>query len=128
MQHRILTAGFLLALVLGGVAGGLAAGPAFLMPGIPYAQERISATTTTAVGITDTLCRVGGVSTGSETPALIQVVSNSIYYTIHSTTGTPVATDYLGAANDFIPVNVPSKFRAIGNSGTAVLVVTCFMR
>ena len=50
----------------------LAAGPPFLPAGTPFAQETITVSSA-AVGVTNTLCRVGGVATGSETPSAWKV-------------------------------------------------------
>jgi hypothetical protein len=107
------------------VGAGLALADVWTIPGQPFAHEAITVTTQ-AVGPTSTLCRVGGVSTGSETDAIIQVTTNGIYYRIDSATATPVATSHWLATNDLIRVRSPSRFRAVsGPSGNANVAVTC---
>jgi hypothetical protein len=86
--------------------------------GIPFAEETVTVSTT-AIGTT-----VCGTS-----PALIQVKSNGIYFTLHSATATPDADDYEASAGDFIEVDHPSRFRAIrSGAADAKIKVTCFVR
>lgn len=89
--------------------------------GVPFTGEKVTVAAS-AIGITANLCVQAG---GQESAALVQVLSNSIYYTLHSATATPVATDYSAAAGDWIYTQKPSTLRMIQNSGAATAVVTC---
>ena len=103
--------------------------PPFLVPGDPYASEKITVSTS-AIGITNTLCRVGGVATGPETPAIVQITTNGIFFTIHSSTNWPLATvgAYKAATDVWIPVPVPSKLRMVRQTNNADAIVTCVSR
>ena len=110
-----------------------AASLAAAISGVPFTEERVTGNTTAVKTITATLCRVGGVSSGQETGALVQVASNSIYYTLSSTVGTPGvngAPQFYAATGDIIELVYPSKFRFIGVTAgvTYNLSVGCFQR
>ena len=112
----------------------LAAVPAAMgISGFPFADESVTGTTTVTKGITANLCRVGGLAVGQETPMLVQIASNAIYYSLASTTATPGsygAPQYYAATGDVIEVGQPTKFRMIGvTAGVTYRVsVTCFVR
>ena len=96
--------------------------------GIPFARESISVSNT-PTGITNTLCRQGGVASGTETKALLQVQSNGIYYYLDTGASYPLATNgaLLGNVGDIIEIVFPSKFSVIrSGSGNASVSVTCF--
>ena len=113
------------------VAGVFAASWAFssgppVMSGIPFAKETITVSTG-AVGITNTLCRVGGVAGGAETKALVQIATAGVYFLLHSSTATPNSADYSAATGDWIAVRVPSRLRMVRSGGSdGAAIVTCF--
>ncbi|MFH2071929.1 MAG: hypothetical protein ABIJ75_03650 [Actinomycetota bacterium] len=107
-------------LIVGVLAGGVLAGA------LPTNQRGSITVSNTAVGFPTTACRSYG-TTGPEYPAVIQVQTNGIYFLLNSATATPVATDFIGYAGDYIPVPKPSQFRAIrSGSSDAKLAYQCF--
>jgi hypothetical protein len=96
--------------------------------GIPFAKENITVSSS-ATGIQDHLCRVGGVSTGSETRALVQIRTQGVFFTLHSSTATPTSSDHKATTGEWIQVNVPSKLRMIRSEALDALVTaTCYTR
>ena len=123
MRKRLCAALVVLGIV-GAASVALPTSPPVML-GIPFAKETITVSSA-AVGITTTLCRVGGIAGGAETKALVQVATNSIYFSLHDATVTPGNTNYTAATNDWIVINVPSKLRMIRVAGDGFAVVTCF--
>jgi hypothetical protein len=100
---------------------GLLALPAWAIDGTPYAEETITVSNT-AIGVTSGLCTQSGVIS----PALVQVKTNGIYFTLNSATATPDSNDYEAAAGTFIEVQRPDRLRMIRQSSDAAVKVTCF--
>jgi hypothetical protein len=105
----------------------LAAGSAaYAILGIPFYGEVITGTTVQVKGINTNICR-------DSMSALVQVASNSIYYSFASL-ATPMwlASNpwYYAATGDVIEVGRPSLFRMWGvNAGVTWNVMsTCFVR
>jgi hypothetical protein len=92
--------------------------------GTPYAEETITVSNS-AVGLTAGLCTQSGVVN----PALLQVKTNPIYFTLNSATATPDSGDYEAAAGTFMEVQRPDRWRAIRSGGAdASVKATCFQR
>ena len=102
----------------------LSAVPAFAVTvtvdGLPFAED-VFTVSTTAVGNTGACF-----SDGRENITLVEVKDQAIYFTF--TGATPTAFDHTGAVGDVIVLAVGSKFKAISQSGTATLKVTCFKK
>jgi hypothetical protein len=96
---------------------------AWAIDGIPYAEETITVSSS-AVGLTAGLCTQSGVVN----PALVQVKTNAIYFTLHSATATPDSGDYEAAAGTYLEVQRPDRLRMIRQTSDAAVKVTCFQR
>lgn len=82
--------------------------------GRPSAIQLLTVSST-AVGLTCT------------TRALVQVLTNAIYYTLHSATFTPTSSHYPAATGTQLELEFPSQFRAVRQGTTdATLISTCF--
>jgi hypothetical protein len=87
----------------------------------PFASEVLTVSTS-PIGITDSLCRVGPTVTG----AVIEVVSGTINYLLHDASATPGATSHKLEAGGVLTLRAPLKWRAIRNGGSdATVRVTC---
>jgi hypothetical protein len=96
--------------------------------GVPFASELVTVGVG-ATGITAALCRVGGNANGASTSAIVEVVTNSIYYTLHDSAATPDATGHTLSAGGVIELAEPYKWRAIRAGGSdATVRVTCIDR
>jgi hypothetical protein len=96
---------------------------AWAIDGVPYAEETITVSNT-AIGVTSGLCTQSGVIS----PALIQVKSQAIYFTLNSATATPDSDDYEGPAGTLMEVQRPDRLRMIRQSSDAKVKVTCFQK
>ena len=97
------------------LALGLLALPALLDAA---AAETITISSS-VTGPTAGLCVAGSPSAPSESGLFVQVLDQSIYYTIHSPTATPSSTvGGLAAANTILLLDRASDFRAIRAGGT----------
>ena len=108
-------------ILLGGLLGFvcLAFAATFDFSGwIPGASTTITVSTV-AVGITT--CGSAPV----DGPALIQVLSNGIWFRVDSATATPASTDFIAVASDLIVVPKTGLFRAIRSGSDAKLKVQC---
>lgn len=100
--------------------------PAGAIRGAPAATELLTISTT-PLGITDTLCRVGQSATGSPTGALVEVLTGTINYTLHAADATPGATTHTLEAGGLLELHAPHLFRVVRNGGSdATVRVTCF--
>lgn len=102
----------------------LSAVPAFAVSvaidGTPFAED-VFTVTTTSVGNTGACF-----SDGRENITVVEVKDQAIYFTF--TGVTPTANDHTGAVGDIIVLAFGSKFKAISQTGTAKLKVTCFQK
>ena len=88
--------------------------------GEPFAED-VFQVTTTSVGNTGACA-----SEGRENITVVEVKSQAIYFTF--TGATPTSSDHTGAVGDIIVLAHGSKFKAISQSGTATIKVTCFRK
>lgn len=90
------------------------------LPGLLWAAAAETITISSSVtGPTAGLCVAGSPSAPSETGLFIQVLDQSIYYTIHSPTATPSSSvGGLAPANTILVIDRASDFRAIRSGGT----------
>lgn len=123
----MLTARLALALGL-----ALLAAPAWgqgLIQGQPADEETITVSTS-AIGVTSTVCRANvGDATSSRVGAMLQVKGNGIFYSLHSATATPDSGDFDGNPGDYLILNGPSvnKLRMIrSGAADATVKVQCF--
>lgn len=96
---------------------------AWAIDGMPYAEETITVSSS-AIGVTAGLCTLSGVVN----PALVQVKTNPVYFTLHSATATPDSGDYEAAAGTIIEVQRPDRLRMIRQTSDAYAKVTCFQK
>lgn len=93
------------------------------VPGSPFATEQLSAGYLTQ-GITSTLCKVGT----TETKAMVEIHTASIFYRLDATGATPTSANHIGNVSDVLFVKRPSRFRAISatpGTATAAVTITC---
>ena len=88
--------------------------------GEPFAEDVLQVSTT-SVGNFGTCT-----SDGRENISVVEVKDQAIYFTF--TGVTPTASDHTGAVGDIIVLAYGSKFKAISQTGTATLKVTCFKK
>ena len=99
----------------------LAAGASSVtIEGEPFAEDVLQVSTT-SVGNFGTCT-----SDGRENISVVEVKDQAIYFTF--TGATPTASDHTGAVGDVIVLAYGSKFKAISQTGTATLKVTCFKK
>jgi hypothetical protein len=103
----------------------LVAVPCSAIQGTPFAEASL-AVSAASISITANLCRWPQTAAGRETPALVEVKNNPIWYTFVDPAGTPTSADHVGYVGTIIEVGIPSQFRAIRQAGDAVIKVTCF--
>ncbi len=89
--------------------------------GTGFAEETITVSTA-AIGITSTLC----LERGRQTPALLEVLTNAIYFTLNSPTATPDSSDHAAPVGTVISVNKANYVRMIRQSADSSVKVTCF--
>ncbi len=122
LKNKILS--FILSLALFGPIGPAPAPqPAYAagVVGTGFAEETLTVSSS-ALSITATLCLVRG----RQTPALIEVLTESIYFTLDSPTATPDSSDYAAPLGTVISVNKANQIRMIRQSADALVKVTCF--
>lgn len=119
-------------LALRALALVLLAAPAWgqgLVAGAPSDEETITVSSS-AIGITSTLCRANaGDATSTRVNAMLQVKANGIYFSLHSASATPDAGDFEAVPGDTLILNGPSvnKLRMIRSGGAdATVHVQCF--
>jgi hypothetical protein len=118
---RIWTIALCLGLMLAICAVAQAADQALPVPGKPFATESITVSTS-AIGTTATLCRIGGI----QQRALIEVRGGSIFATLHDATATPSTSNALDLAiGTLLILDRPDLLRMIQNSGAAQVIVIC---
>ncbi len=92
-------------------------------------SEWVPTSSATSVSVSSTAVGITACGSGlTETPALVQVQTNGIYFVVNSATATPVATDFVAVASDVIFLRKPSLFRAIRQAADATLKVQCVAR
>jgi len=111
---------FLISLIALIFLAGTASAVSVTIEGDPFAEDVLTVTTT-AVGNFGTCF-----SDGRENIALVEVKGQAIYFTF--TGATPTSNDHTGAVGDLIVLAHASKFKAISQTGTATLKVTCFKK
>jgi len=89
--------------------------------GVGFAEETLIVSSS-ALSITSTLCVVRG----RQTPALLEVLSNAIYFTLNSPTATPDSGDYAAPVGTVISVERANYIRMIRQSVDSSVKVTCF--
>jgi hypothetical protein len=90
------------------------------------ASEMLSITSATPVGITSTLCSYGPTQAPAEHGALIQILDQPVYFTLHGSAAVPSATlGGLAPAGTIITVDRASDFKAIAVSTTSRAYVVC---
>ncbi len=89
--------------------------------GVGFAEETITVGAT-ATGITATLCT----ERGRQTPALLEVLTNAIYFTLDSPSATPDSGDYTAALGTVISVERANYLRMIRQTSDSSVKVTCF--
>lgn len=102
------------------LSASLAIAASVTIDGEPFAED-VFTVTTTAVGNTG-VC----FSDGRENIMVVEVKDQAIYFTF--TGVTPTSDDHTGAVGDVIVLAFGSKFKAISQTGTAKLKVTCFQK
>ena len=109
---------------LAAVVCGLLMGGRVAFGAVPFASEVVTVSTT-PIGITANLCRVGGASTS----AIVEVVTGTINYLLHDAAATPGATSHLLTVGSVLEMVEPYKFVAVRNGGSdATVRVTCVDR
>jgi len=85
-------------------------------PGLLWAANfEMLTISTTAVGPNTTTCQVGA----TQQSAIVFILDQPVWYTIHSRTATPGPTlGALGAAGTVIKVDFANEFRAVRSGGT----------
>ena len=91
--------------------------------GVPVAEETVDSTAT-AAGLTESLYKPSGMRV--ERRALIEVLTQDVYYRLDSGSATPDSNDHAGLVGMRIDVRVPSRFRYIRQSADGKLKVTYF--
>lgn len=87
----------------------LSAGPSF-------ASSQLVTVSTTAIGISTTPCPA----------AIVEVITNSIYYSLHDPTVTPDSTYHALSAGSVVNLTEPFRFRAVRQAGVdATIRVSC---
>ena len=89
--------------------------------GTGFAEETLTVSTV-ALGITSTLCVVRG----QQTPALLEVKTNSIFYTLDDPAATPDSGDYEASAGTIISTAKANYIRMIRQTSDSSVKVTCF--
>ena len=95
------------------------------MIGVPVAEETADSTAA-AGGLTASLYRPANHAV--ERTALIEVLTNDIYYRLDSGSATPDSNDHAGMIGAQISVDYPSRFRHIRQTADGKLKVTYFER
>ena len=123
MRTVVLIAGLVAVLALAVVA--LATGPPFTIPGVAWNTLPVQVLTTTSMNAFATTCRIGGTATGQETPGLLQVIQNAVYFTLDGTAVASTASYYILATGDWLFVQDPSRLRLTAGAATGQVVLTC---
>ena len=92
----------------------------------PNSSEETITVSTAAIGVTSTVCKDAG---GSRQPAIVQVKSQSIYFSLHSATATPDSGDFKANDGDFFRFSKTeiAKLRMIrSGSSDATVKVQCY--
>ena len=90
------------------------------IPGTPTTGEETLSVSTTALGITADLC-----GTNNTKGALIGVLDDGVYMSLHSSTATPDSGDFALNAGDYAFVRPASKARFIRQSADSNVKIQC---
>ena len=105
---------------------GLFAAPAYALDLLaPTSAEETITVSSSAIGITTSVCTDGT----KRQKAMIQVKSNGIYFSLHSSTATPDSGDFEAVAGDLFKLSEKevSKLRMIRSGGAdATVKVQCY--
>lgn len=80
----------------------------------------------TPIGVTSTLCRFGTPLSPGEHGVFIQILDESVYYTVHGAAAVPSSIEGgLAPANTILELDRASDFLAVAVSGDARAYVVC---
>lgn len=101
---------------------GFSPQPAHAIGGVPFAEETL-VVGASATSITSTLCTVRGAAQ----PALVEVLTEGIFYRLDDGTATPDSSDHAAPDGTILEVGRTDRFRMIRSGGSdASVKVTCF--
>ena len=91
------------------------------IPGVPNSNRETLTVSSTAVGPTDNT--FGTNNTGA---ILVQVLSNSVFFSLHAATCTPSITDFVAYAGDMFTVQPAKMLRMIRNGSDSCVKLQGF--
>lgn len=90
------------------------------------ASEMLTITSAAKVGVTATLCRTGTPLSPGEHGVFIQILDESVYYTVHGPLAVPSAVEGgLAPANTILELDRASDFQAVAVGSDSRAYVVC---